>query len=152
MTNAQDSAPVAVDSIPPQPVPNCDTQGFWDALAAGNIALCRCTDCGTWMHPPLERCRACNGPTHFDTIAGTGAVHSYIVLHRASVPGQGPGPHVLAAIDLDGVVGVRLTGRVVGADPSQVEVGTRVHARIVDVPGGPYRQPEFVVDGSDDHA
>jgi uncharacterized OB-fold protein len=130
--------------IPPQPAPDVDTQGFWDATAAGRIALCRCTECGTWMHPPLERCRRCAGPTRFDAIAGTGTVHSFIVLHRESVPGQGRGPHVLAAIDLDGVVGARLTGRVVVDDPALVTVGTRVRARIVDVPGGPYRQPEFL--------
>jgi uncharacterized OB-fold protein len=141
---------VTAVQIPPQPVPDCDTQGFWDATAAGNLALCRCVECGTWMHPPLERCRACGGPTRFDPVAGTGTVYSFIVLHRESVPGQGPGPHVLAEIDLDGVLGVRLTGRVVGVDPADVKVGARVSARIVDVPGGPFRQPEFVVDGADD--
>jgi uncharacterized OB-fold protein len=85
-------------------------------------------------------------------VAGTGTVYSFIVLHRESVPGQGPGPHVLAEIDLDGAVGVRLTGRVVGVEPAQVAVGTRVSARIVDVPGGPFRQPEFVADAVDGHA
>ena len=136
--------------IPPQPLPNVDTQGFWDATAAGEIALCRCTDCGTWMHPPLERCRTCGGPTHFDAVAGTGTVHSFIVLHRESVPGQGAGPHVLAAIDLDGVEGARLTGKIVVDDPALVEVGTRVRGRIVAVPGGPYHQPEFVVEDATD--
>lgn len=140
------AAPSTADQLPPQPVPNPDTQGFWEATAAGHVALCHCTECGAWMHPPLERCRRCAGPTRFDQVTGTGTLHSFIVLHRASVPGQGPGPHVLAAIDLDGVEGARLTGRVVVDDPADVGVGTRVRARIVDVPGGPYKQPEFVLD------
>jgi uncharacterized OB-fold protein len=97
------------------------------------------------MHPPLERCRACGGETRFEGVAGSGSVHSFIVLHRSSVPGLGAGPHVLAAIDLDGVDGARLTGKVVVDDPALVRVGIRVRCRIVDVPGGPYRQPEFVV-------
>jgi len=148
MTDAAAGAGAAASALPPQPVPNADTQGFWDSLAEGRVALCHCADCGTWMHPPLERCRACGGPTRFDEIAGTGVVHSFIVMHRASVPGQPAGAHVLAAIDLDGVVGARLTGRVVGIEPADVKAGTRVSARIVDVPGGPYRQPEFVADAA----
>ncbi len=132
--------------IPPQPDPDVDTQGFWDATAAGVIALCRCTECGAWMHPPLERCRHCAGPTVFEPVAGTGSVHSFIVLHRQSVPGQGPGPHVLAAIDLDGVDGARLTGRVVVDDVARVQAGTRVRGHIVDIPGGAYCQPEFTLD------
>lgn len=131
--------------LPPQPLPNPDTIGFWQATAEGRLAICRCAECGTWMHPPLERCRQCGGATRFETVGGTGTVHSFIVLHRASVPGQGPGPHVLAAIDLDGVDGARLTGRVLGAEPIDVRVGMRVAARIVAVPGGDYFQPEFEV-------
>jgi uncharacterized OB-fold protein len=96
------------------------------------------------MHPPLERCRHCGGPTRFETVAGTGRVHSFIMMHRESVPGLGPGPHVIAVVDLDGVDGARLTGRVVGVDPALVQVGTPVRARIVPVPGGPFHQPEFV--------
>jgi uncharacterized OB-fold protein len=132
--------------VPPQPVPDPDTRGFWEATADGRLALCRCTDCGAWMHPPLERCRFCAAPTAFAPVVGTGRVHSFIVLHRASVPGQGPGPHVIAAIDLDGVEGARITGRVVGVEPGLVHVGTPVRARIVAVPGGPFHQPEFVAE------
>jgi hypothetical protein len=146
-----DSSVPAWMLIPPQPVPNVDTQGFWDATAAGKIALCHCTGCGAWMHPPLERCRRCGGPTRWDAIAGTGTVHSFIVLHRASVPGQGPGPHVLAAVDLDGVEGARLTGKIVVDDPAQVKVGTRVRGYVVDVAGGPYHGPEFVLEGALHH-
>jgi uncharacterized protein len=131
--------------IPPQPVPDPDSVGFWEALAGGHLALCRCADCRAWMHPPLERCRRCSGPTAFEPVSGAGAVHSFIVMHRASVPGQGKGPHVIALVDVDDAPGVRLSGRIAGAGPGDVAVGARVVTRVVAVPGGPFHQPEFTL-------
>ncbi|CAB4364592.1 MAG: DNA-binding protein [Actinobacteria bacterium] len=129
-------------TIPPQPLPDVDSQGYWDATAAGQIAIARCAECRAWVHPPIERCSACGGPLAFEQISGNGVVNSFIIMHRASVPGQGDAPHAIALIDLDDAPGVRLTGRVTG-DPSLVRVGDRVTAHLIDVVGGTYRIPEF---------
>ena len=131
--------------IPSQPVPNPDTSGFWQATSEGRLALCRCDECGAWMHPPLERCRRCRGTTSFQPVSGNGTVHSFIVQHRASIPGIGPAPYVIALVDFDDALGARLSGLIAGAAPADVVVGARVTTRIVDVPGGPFRQPEFVL-------
>ena len=69
-------------STPPQPAPDPDTQGFWDATAAGTLALCRCVACRTWLQPPLERCRACAGSTRFETVSGRGTLYSFIVTRQ----------------------------------------------------------------------
>jgi uncharacterized OB-fold protein len=130
--------------IPPQPFPDVDSQGFWDATSQGELAICRCQTCRAWMHPPLERCRRCGGETAFEPIGGRGRIHSFIVMHRSSVPGLGPPPHVIALVEFDDTPGIRLTGMLVGVAPSDVEIGAPVLARIVDVPGGDFRAPEFV--------
>jgi len=130
--------------VPPQPLPDPDTVGYWDALAGGALALCRCDGCRAWMHPPLERCRACGARTRFEPVSGDGTVAGFIVMHRASVPGLGGGPHVIALVDLDDAPGVRLSGRLVAA-PADVRVGGRVETRVVPVPGGPFHQPEFTL-------
>jgi uncharacterized protein len=138
-----DAAGVDVGSLPPpQPLPDPDSEGFWAATAAGHLALCRCDTCGTWMHPPLERCRQCGGATSFQPVEGVGEVHSRIVQHRASIPGLGPEPYVIALVELDGAPGARVTG-IVAAPPADVAVGSRVMTAIVDVPGGPFHQPQF---------
>jgi uncharacterized protein len=131
--------------IPPQPFPDVDSQGFWDATARGELAICRCRKCRAWMHPPQERCRLCGGETSFEPISGRGRIHSFIIMHRASVPGLGPPPYVIALVEFDDTPGIRLTGILAGVEPSDVEIGAPVQARIVDVPGGPYRAPEFVL-------
>jgi len=130
--------------MPPQPFPDPDTAGFWEATGRGELALCRCQGCRAWMHPPLERCRRCAGATAFEPLSGSGRLHSFIVMRRPSVPGLGPPPHVVVLVDLDDAPGLRLSGMLVGVDPAAVEIGARVQAQIVDVPGGRYRAPQFV--------
>jgi len=130
--------------VPPQPLPDPDSVGYWDGLAGGQLVLSRCEDCRAWVHPPLERCRACGARTRFEPVSGDGAVAGFIVMHRASVPGLGGGPHVIALVDLDDAPGVRLSGRLV-APPADARVGARVETRVVPVAGGPFHQPEFVL-------
>lgn len=130
--------------MPPQPLPDPDSEGFWAATERGELALCRCGACRSWMHPPLERCRSCGGPTGFEAISGNGVVHSFIVAHRSSVPGLGPGPHVIALVEFNDAPGIRLSGMLVGVEPAAVAVGAPVRTEIVDVPGGAFSAPEFV--------
>jgi len=133
-----------VEDLPPQPLPDPDTEGFWRATANGEIALCRCQDCGSWQHPPVERCRRCAGPTAFEPVSGRGAVFSFIVVHRASVPGfSGALPYVVALVELDEEPGLRMLSRLVGIEPGAVEIGQRVKGELADLPGGDYRIPVF---------
>ena len=130
--------------IPPQPVPDPDSAGFWHATANGQLSLCRCTACGLWMQPPLERCRKCNSPTSFQPIAGTGEVHSFIVQHRPVTVGYIDNvPYTVGIIEFDEQKGLRLPGRVVDVDPSVVKVGMRVKARLERLPGGSFVIPVF---------
>ena len=129
---------------PPQPVPDVDSEGFWDATAEGHLAMCRCVECGLWLQPPLERCRRCAGTTAFEAVSGTGTIYSFIVQRQPSVVGyQDEIPYVVALIELDEQLGLRLPSRIVGLEPEQVSVGMRVRAELVELPGGDYKIPVF---------
>jgi uncharacterized OB-fold protein len=136
---------------PPQPVPDVDSEGFWDATAEGRLAMCRCVECGLWLQPPLERCRRCAGATAFEEVAGTGSVYSFIVQRQPSVVGyQNEIPYVVALVELDEQLGLRLPSRIVGVEPEQVSVGMRVRAELVELPGGDYKIPVFRQDDRED--
>lgn len=136
--------PGAGEEIPPQPFPDVNTDGFWAATRRGELAICRCHECRGWMHPPLERCRRCGGATAFETVTGGGRIHSFIVMHRPSVPGLREVPYAIVLVDLDDAPGIRLTGILAGL-PSHAAIGAAVRARIVEVPGGSFRAPEWVL-------
>jgi uncharacterized OB-fold protein len=141
--------PDSGEEIPPQPYPNVDSEGFWAATNRGELSICRCLECRTWMHPPLERCRACGGATAFEPVTGAGMIHSFIVMHRASVPGLAQVPYAIVLVDLVDAPGIRLTGILADAQPSNAVIGAAVNARIVDVPGGYFRAPEWVLAAQD---
>lgn len=131
-------------SVPIQPQPTPDTAGFWAATAAGGLALCWCPDCRRYRHPPLERCANCGGPTEFRAVSGRGRIHSYIVVGRAVAPGYSDRPgQVLVLVDLEEQDGLRLVGRLDGAEGRAVDIGATVEASVVDLPGGDFRIPVF---------
>ena len=139
------SAPTA---LPPQPLPDPDTAGFWSATADGEVRLCRCTSCRTWLQPPLERCRRCAGAVAWEPIAGTGTVYSFIVVRHQAVPGFAI-PYVVALVELDDQAGLRLPTRLVDIEPDDVRIGMRVRAEVIDHPGGEYGVPVFRPVGED---
>jgi uncharacterized protein len=130
---------------PPQPLPDADSAGFWEATAKGQLALCRCDACGLWMQPPLERCRKCNATTSYQPISGHGEVHSFIVQHRPVTVGYLDNvPYVVAIIEFDEQKGLRLPGRIIDVPPGEVTVGMPVKARLDNLPGGDFVVPVFV--------
>jgi uncharacterized OB-fold protein len=128
--------------IPPQPAPDVDSEGFWQATAQGRLALCRCVDCRLWLHPPLERCRHCAGLTAFEPVAGSGIVYSFIVQRQGAVVGYLDDlPYVVALVELDGVPGLRLPARLVDIAPEDVAIGMPVEVELVELPGGEFHVP-----------
>jgi len=136
------SSDAAGVSAPPQPSTDSETEGFWQATEKDEFALCHCQNCGLWIHPPLERCRRCAGPTAFDTVSGAGTIASYIVIRHPTVAGYEV-PYPITLVELDEQVGLRFVSRLVGTDPEEVRIGQRVQAEIVGLPGGTYRIPVF---------
>ena len=133
-----------LEDIPPQPLPDYDTETFWEATAEGRLTVCRCQGCRLWLHPPLERCRRCGGPTDFEDVSGRGSVYSFIVARHPSVPGYLRDlPYVVALVELEEQVNLRLTARLEDVDPAGVQVGMPVQAELRPLPGGSFVVPVF---------
>lgn len=120
------------------------SQGFWDAVSEGRLAIQRCTSCGLLRHYPQLRCPACHGEGFdWQTVSGRGHVHSYTVAHRAFHPAwQAHVPYVIATIELD--EGVRLVCDLPGVAPGTIAIDQRVAVRFEDLPGQG-RMPRFDV-------
>jgi uncharacterized OB-fold protein len=106
--------------------PGVALSGFYRSLAAGRIEGGRCARCNDVYVPPHQRCPACgSGPMATVSVADTGTIVSFTVVHvpvtgfDAEVPfawarimldgADVPIPHVLGDVDLDRVfVGQRV--------------------------------------------
>ena len=68
-----------------KPVPDADTEPYWEGIRAGQLRLQRCQACGAAVFYPRAACPHCpGGPLSWFTAAGTGTVYSYTVAHRGS--------------------------------------------------------------------
>ena len=113
----------------PLPVPDVETQPFWDACARHELRAQRCTNCGKFRWPPGPLCSHCRSwDFEWAKLEGTGGVYSYVVVHYSVVPVfAAEMPYVVAQIGMDGTDGaVRLTTNIVDCPWEKVHVGMRV--------------------------
>jgi len=130
----------------PVPVPDADTQPFWDACGRGELLIQRCGACGRWLWQPRPICSSCQKPDPIWTrVSGDGVVASWMVMRPPTLPAYaGMVPFVLLLVELE--QGVRLigylvddAGRVVQTDGTaeKVRIGARVALRFHDQAGTP---------------
>ena len=104
---------------------------YQDALNEGRFLIQRCKDCNKHVFYPRVVCPHCGG----DSLAwvepkGTGVVYSTTTVRRKPEVG---GDYDVSLIDLD--EGVRMMSRVEGMAPTDVKIGMRVRAKVIDNKG-----------------
>jgi len=110
----------------PRPVPIDVTRPFWDGLAADEIRLQRCRDCGSWVFYPRPRCTTClSDALDWRTASGRATVYSFTIARQATHPAfAAEVPQLLAIVELD--EGVRMTSTLVDVAPEDLRVGLAV--------------------------
>lgn len=98
------------------------------ALEEGRFVIQRCDDCGKHVFFPRSICPHCHGEC-LDWVepTGLGTVYSTTTVRRKPEAG---GEYDVSLIELD--EGVRMLSRVEGVPPTEVKIGMRVRAKVVD--------------------
>ena len=103
-----------------------ENRQYWTGGANGELLITHCASCSKAIHPPELICPHCLSR---DTIAtpalGTGIIYSFTVNYQQWLPGLNP-PYVIVVVDLDGELGVRVTGELKNASPEEVAIGLPV--------------------------
>lgn len=98
---------------------------FFDGLDRGELFVPWCTHCDDHVWPPRTRCVACYREVHeWRSLAGTGEIYSFSVVHRGEGAFAASTPYVVALVALDG--GPTILANVLADDPADVDVGRRV--------------------------
>ena len=101
------------------------------ALNEGRFLIQRCGGCGQAVYFPRALCPHCgHGELAFEQPAGSGTVYAVTTVRRKPEAG---GDYNVSLIELD--EGVRLMSRVEGVPSSDVRIGQRVKARVVQQAG-----------------
>ena len=121
------------------PLPNPDSQPYWDGLKERRLMLQRCSDCGTVRHYPRPVCDQClSMETDWVEASRKGSVHSWSVSHHAFHPSfKATLPMTYVTVDLE--EGVRLIGVYKGDD--EPEIGQAVEIGFEDADGADFTLP-----------
>jgi len=97
----------------PVPVPDRDTQPFWDGCARGELMIQRCSRCGRWLWQPRPVCSSCQTPDPVWTrVPGRGHIASWTVIRPPTLPAFAEHvPFVVLLVELE--EGMRLLGYLV---------------------------------------
>lgn len=107
------------------PVAQPEELPFYEGLAVGELKVPWCVTCDSHVWRPKSHCTTCYSPvSEWRTLAGTGVIYSYSIVHRSDGAFQEIAPYVLAWITLDG--GPTMVANVTAADRDDVCVGARV--------------------------
>jgi hypothetical protein len=109
----------------PLPVPDEDTQPFWDYCRERELRAQRCTACGRLRHPPRPTCPQCGSTdVEWQLLSGRGKVFTYAISHQPIHPAlEGRVPFTTLIVELD--EGLRFTSNLV-EDSEPVQIGTPV--------------------------
>ncbi|HET6795230.1 MAG TPA: OB-fold domain-containing protein [Acidimicrobiales bacterium] len=97
---------------------------------SGQLALQRCSGCGSTQHPPEEVCRACGGDRfEYVPVRPAGTVHSYTVAHYPVHPAlAGSVPYAVVLVSLDDAPETRVVGNMPGTPLEEIRIGLPVAA------------------------
>lgn len=122
--------------VRPLPALDADNHAFWTSGEQGLLMIHRCTDCCSFVHPPVPFCPTCEsrnvGP---QPVCGRGRIATFTINHKAWMPGLAD-PYVLALVELDEDTSIRLPTNIIDIPPEQVTIGmpvTVTFERVEDV-------------------
>ncbi|UVF76732.1 thiolase C-terminal domain-containing protein [Gordonia mangrovi] len=110
----------------PLPQPTLRSAEFWASGADGVLRIARCEACGRLSHPRPPMCPHCRSrDVTMSPVTGRGVVVAVTVNEQQWLPAF-PAPYIIAIVALEEDSAARLTTNIVGCDPGDVGVGTRV--------------------------
>lgn len=114
-------------SLPrPRPKLDADNRAFWTGGAEGRLYIMKCGDCGMFIHPPRQICRAClSEDVAPQAVSGKGRIDSYTINYQPWAKGMEV-PLVIARVALDDAPGVILTTNIVNCPADAVDIDDKV--------------------------
>lgn len=101
-------------------------RSFWTGGADGKLMIQRCSGCGRWVHPPVDRCPACGADAlRPEPVSGRGTVFTFTVNRHPFNPAV-PLPYVIALVELEEQADLRVTTNIVNCPADDVTVGMPV--------------------------
>ncbi|MEN9727051.1 MAG: hypothetical protein RL434_1417 [Pseudomonadota bacterium] len=122
----------------PKPVPDYGSEPFWAGCNEGVLRFQRCAACQKLRWHPAPICTYCQAEDcAWETIPGTGRIHTWTVITHPVHPGAvGKVPYVVVEIALDAQSDLRMISRLVECAPDEVTMAAPVEVVFEAHPDG----------------
>jgi uncharacterized OB-fold protein len=122
---------------------------FWAGLKKHEFRLCQCARCGACYFPYTVCIRHADIPDfdemQWKAVSGKGKIFAKLVVHKVVDPDYAAEvPYVLALVET--TEGPLFATRIVDCAPEDVQIGTPVKVKFLDVPSAGHTLPLFVPD------
>lgn len=113
-----------------------ENEHYWRGGARGELTFLRCAACAQFVHPPSPVCPQClSRELAPAAVSGRATLLTYTVNHHPWIPGFDP-PYVIAIVEIEEQVGLRLTTNLVGCAQGEIAIGMPLRARFEDLGDG----------------
>jgi uncharacterized OB-fold protein len=115
------------------PIPQAETELYWEKAHAHELWLMRCDDCGNAYFYPRSICPICfSRNTRWFQASGRGTLYAFSIVHRPPSPAFAA-PYVAAMVELE--EGPRMPTNLVDVepDPTAIRIGMPVEVVFEDV-------------------
>ncbi len=117
----------------PLPVPDSDSEPYWQAAHEHRLEIPRCLDCGHYEFPPRHYCRNCRSLNlEWTEVSGRGTVYTFSTMRETLVRGLEP-PYVVARVELVEQPGLQLVSNILECPLEDVRIGMPVEVTFEDV-------------------
>jgi uncharacterized OB-fold protein len=113
-------------SARPLPEMTPEMAPFWAAARRRQLAVQRCSSCGTHRFPARDLCSRCLGrEAEWVTVSGRGTLFSYAIMHQVYHPGFADRvPYAVVVVELD--CGARLVSNLQDTPLDRLAIGMPV--------------------------
>ena len=117
------------------PLPDAETQPWWDGIKRHELLLQRCVDCQTFRHPPQGTCTRCySEQAEWVKTSGRGTVYTFIlVYHPVLRQWQDDIPYNIVQVTPEEAPDLQIYGNMVGVENAEIRVGMPVQVVFDDV-------------------
>lgn len=130
--------PYMPEGMPLPATDEIDAKGFWEHCRKHELVVQRCTDCGTFRHPPAPVCYNCQSfDFEWHKVSGKGVVYSYMIVHHPPLPVLNDKvPYNVILVELPDADIVRITGNLIDGCPhDEIYIGMPVEVSWEDIDG-----------------
>ena len=129
MSYFPDDMPLPLTEAPPN-------DGFWEHAKKHELVVQKCSECGTYTHPPELICPECHSFDYeWEKVSGKGTVYTYMITHHPPMPSlKDKVPFNSVIVELEDADNIRMIGNVVDGTPNEdIHIGMPVEVIFEDV-------------------